>query len=331
MTLRAPIGAVVLSLGAFSATGAMADPMLADFAYPYEVQRFSFQSQGHTLEMAYMDIQPAKPNGKAVLLLHGKNFCGATWEGTIAPLSAAGYRVVVPDQIGFCKSSKPLSYSMRFHEFASNSRALVTSLGIEKPILVGHSMGGMLTIRYALSFAADVRGIVLVNPIGLEDWRAKGVPDRTLDQLFEAEKSTDAARIKAYQLKAYYDGEWRPAYDKWVEMLASMYAGEGRETVAWAQAMSSQMIFTDQVVHEFERISVPAALLIGEKDTTAIGRDRLPPESARGLGDYPTLSREAAKRITGAKLVTFPELWHSPQVQDAARFNAALLEALAAM
>lgn len=132
-------------------------------------------------------------------------------------------------------------------------------------------------------------------------------------------------------MKTYYDGEWRPEYDRWVSMLASMYEGEGRDVVAWAQAMASQMIFTDPVVHEFERVSVPTALLIGEKDTTAIGRDRVPPEAARGLGDYPALSREAAKRIPGATLVTFPELGHSPQVQDPARFNAALLAALAKM
>ena len=57
--------------------------------------------------MAYMDVKPAAPNGHIVVLLHGKNFCAATWQGTIATLTAAGYRVIAIDQIGFCKSSKP--------------------------------------------------------------------------------------------------------------------------------------------------------------------------------------------------------------------------------
>jgi len=69
--------------------------------------------------MGYMDV-PAKgrPNGHTVVLLHGKNFCGATWETTIAVLSGAGYRVVVPDLIGFCSSTKPAHYQYSFQQLA---------------------------------------------------------------------------------------------------------------------------------------------------------------------------------------------------------------------
>ena len=313
------------------ASPAAADSMLADFAYPHPVQRYEFTAQGQALSMAYMDVRPDKPNGKSVVLLHGKNFCGATWETAIGVLAAAGYRVIVPDQIGFCKSSKPAGYHYSLHELAANTGALLASLGVTRPIVIGHSMGGMLAMRYVLSFPADVSGLVLVNPIGLEDWRAKGVPERTIDELFEAEKKTDAARIKAYQLKAYYDGQWKPEYDRWVSMLASMYQGEGGATVAWAQALTSKMVFSDAVIHEAARIAVPATLIIGEKDTTAIGKDRVDTELARQLGNYPVLAREAAAKIPGARLVSFPELGHSPHVQDPATFNAALLAALAKM
>lgn len=63
------------------------------------------KSQQQTLEMAYMDVRPERANGTAVLLLHGKNFSGAYWERTIRALTAGGYRVIVPDQIGFGSSS----------------------------------------------------------------------------------------------------------------------------------------------------------------------------------------------------------------------------------
>lgn len=325
-SLRAALAALAMLL---SAEAARADAMLADFAYPHAVQRFALTSQGQDLEMAYMDVAPTgTANGKTVVLLHGKNFCGATWEGVIAPLTAAGYRVIAPDQVGFCKSSKPAAYQFSLHQLAANTHALLASLGVEKPIIVGHSMGGMLTMRYALSFPGDTRGIALVNPIGLEDWSAKGVSPRTVDQLFAAEKTTDAAKIKAYQLKTYYAGEWKPAYDRWVDMLASMYRGGDGERVAWDQALTSDMVFTQPVVHELSRISVPAVLLIGEKDNTAIGKDRAPPELARTLGDYPRLAREAAAAIPDARLITFADLGHAPQIQDPDRFNAALIEAL---
>ena len=62
-------------------------PQLQGFDYPWPVSHFSFTSQGNALDMAYMDVKPAMPNGKTVVLLHGKNFCAATWQDTIALLS----------------------------------------------------------------------------------------------------------------------------------------------------------------------------------------------------------------------------------------------------
>jgi pimeloyl-ACP methyl ester carboxylesterase len=309
---------------------AAADGMLSDFAYPHPVKSFAVESQGQALTMAYMDVSPAGPaNGRTAVLLHGKNFCGATWEGVIGPLAQNGYRVVVPDQIGFCKSTKPATYQMSFHQLAANTRALLTSLGISRPIVIGHSMGGMLAARYALSFPLDTSALVLVNPIGLEDWSAKGVPGRTIDELLDGERKTDAARIKAYQQKTYYDGRWRPEFDRWVGMLSSMYSGDGADLAMLSQARASDMIFTQPVVHEFPRIAVPSVLIIGERDTTAIGNDRARPEIAKTLGDYPALSRDAASRIPNATLITFPALGHAPQIEEPDKFNEALLGALA--
>jgi pimeloyl-ACP methyl ester carboxylesterase len=324
-------GGALLAVGISLVAGdARADAMLSGFAYPYPVKEHTFTSQGQPLVMAYMDVPPSKAaNGKTAVLLHGKNFCGATWESAIAPLSEAGYRVVVPDQIGFCKSTKPATYQMSFHQLAANTRGLLAGIGVERPILVGHSMGGMLATRYALSFPDDTAAVVLVNPIGLEDWSARGVPGRTIDELLEGERKTDAARIKAYQQKTYYDGRWRPEFDRWVEMLASMYAGPDREATILSQARASDMIFTQPVVHELPRIEAPVVLIIGERDTTAIGKDRAPPEVAKTLGDYPKLAREAAERIPSAELITFPALGHSPQVEEPDKFNETLLQALA--
>ena len=312
-------------------TPALADPFLAKFEYPHPVQRYDFQSQGQSLSMAYMDIRSALPNGKTIVLMHGKNFCGATWEDTIGPLRDAGYRVVVPDQIGFCKSSKPQAYQFGLHQLAANTHALLTSIGAERPIVVGHSMGGMLAIRYALMYPREIVGLVVVNPIGLEDWKAKGVPFVTVDQLYERELKTSFDSIKKYQLSTYYAGEWKPQYDRWVTMLAGMYAGEEGKLVAWTQALTSDMILSQPVIHEIDQIIVPTVLIIGQKDTTAIGKDRAPPELAKALGNYPDLGRKAHERIKGSLLVPFPELGHAPQVQDPPTFNNALIEQIGRM
>ena len=58
-------------------------PELEGFEYSFTVERFSFSSQGRTVSMIFMDVAPNKPNGRTVVLLHGKNFCAATWDETI--------------------------------------------------------------------------------------------------------------------------------------------------------------------------------------------------------------------------------------------------------
>jgi pimeloyl-ACP methyl ester carboxylesterase len=88
------------------------------------------------------------------------------------------------------------------------------------------------------------------------------------------------------------------------------------------------MIYTQPVVYELGNIAVPTILMIGDKDTTAIGKDFAPPAVRAVLGNYPVLGKQAAERIPGAKLIEFPELGHAPQIQDPVGFDKALVEGL---
>jgi pimeloyl-ACP methyl ester carboxylesterase len=304
-------------------------PHLEGFDYPHPIKRFEFSSQRQPLNMGYMDVAPAgRANGRTVVLMHGKNFCAATWQESIAVLSQNGYRVIAPDQIGFCSSSKPERYQFSFAQLAHNTRALLQSLDIEQATVIGHSMGGMLASRFALNYPEMVDQLVLVNPIGLEDWQEKGVPYASIEDLYQSELKTDFEKIKTYQQKFYYNGSWEPRYDRWVNMLAGMYAGDGKEIVAWNQALTSDMVFTQPVIHEFNSLSVPTLLLIGGKDRTAPGANRAPEEVAQSLGNYPELGRHAAEMIPNATLVPFPDLGHSPQVEAPEVFHKALLRGL---
>ncbi len=334
--LPALILAALLPMSALAAPapasgGPAYGPELQGFAYPAPVNQFKFTSQGAALHMAFMDVQPARPNGRTVVLLHGKNFCGATWEASMATLGQAGYRVVVPDQIGFCKSSKPEHYQYSFQQLAANTHALLESIGVGQATIIGHSTGGMLGIRYALMFPGQVEQLVLANPIGLEDWKAKGVPWQSVDQWFERELQTSADGIRSYEQSTYYAGQWRDAYEPWVQMLAGLYRGSGRRIVAWNSALLYDMIFTQPVVYELEHLQAPTLLLIGDKDNTAIGKQFAPPEVRAQLGRYPDLAKLTAAKIPHATLVEFPDLGHAPQMQDPAAFHKALLEGLAAL
>lgn len=314
---------------AHSANAPSYGAQLEGFTYPWPKQAFDFTSQGDALQMGYMDVPPAgNSNGKTVMLMHGKNFCGATWKETISSLISQGYRVIAPDQIGFCTSSKPAHYQYSFQQLAENTHALLQHLGISQAVIVGHSTGGMLATRYALMYPQAVSRLVLVNPIGLEDWKAKGVPYRSVDQWYERELKLSAQSIHDYELKTYYVGRWKPEYDQWVDMLAGLNRGPGHKQVAWNSALIYDMIFTQPVYYEFHALKTPTTLMIGTADTTAIGSDIAPPAVKATLGHYAELGKATAKLIPGATLVEFAGLGHAPQMEEPARFNTALLAAL---
>jgi len=159
---------------------------MENYDYPYPVKLLPLTVEGQDLRMAYMDIPPeGTPNGMTVLLLHGKNFFGAYWKETIHVLSQNGFRVIVPDQIGFGKSSKPnIHYS--FHLLAINTKKVVDSLGITQVAVVGHSMGGMLATRFTLMYPETVTHLILENPIGLEDYRIY-VPYTPIEEAYRNE------------------------------------------------------------------------------------------------------------------------------------------------
>src|ERR1700740_3335124 len=119
---------------------------LEGFAHPYPVSMLPLVNDGEQVRMAYMDVKPAQPNGRTVVLLHGRNFPANYWAPVIKVLSGAGYRVVVPDQIGFGKSSKQQG-DLHFDILARNTIALLDHLQIAKAEIVAHSMGGMLAVR----------------------------------------------------------------------------------------------------------------------------------------------------------------------------------------
>jgi len=304
-------------------------PELQGFAYPFPVQHAAFQSQGEALQMAYMDVPPTVPaNGRTAVLLHGKNFCAATWDSTIRALTAVGWRVVAPDQVGFCASSKPAHYQYSFQQLADNTRGLLRRLGIERATIIGHSTGGMLGIRYALMHPEEVEQLVLVDPIGLEDWKVLGVPSIGVDGWYKRELATDADRIRDYERSTYYAGTWAPEYERWVQMLAGLNRGPGKALVAWNSALIYDMIYTQPVVYEFARLRPSVVLMIGDKDNTAIGKDLAPPDLRARMGDYPALGRRAVQRMPHARLVEFPGLGHAPQIQAPEVFHKALLEEL---
>eukprot|EP01114_Cavostelium_apophysatum_P003235 TRINITY_DN13020_c0_g1_i1.p2 TRINITY_DN13020_c0_g1~~TRINITY_DN13020_c0_g1_i1.p2 ORF type:complete len:110 (+),score=17.20 TRINITY_DN13020_c0_g1_i1:2-331(+) len=108
-----------------------------------------------------------------------------------------------------------------------------------------------------------------------------------------------------------------------------MDRGPGKRMVAGNSALRYDMIYTQPVVYEFPLLKMPVLLMIGLKDSTAIGKDAAPEALRPKLGNYPDLAKHTVHRIPKATLVSFPEMGHAPQMQDPAQFHRALLKGLA--
>ncbi|RSM16053.1 hypothetical protein CDV31_004670 [Fusarium ambrosium] len=298
----------------------------SNYTYPWPVKLFKFSSQLQNLEMAFMDVPPeCDPNGKTALLLHGKNFCGPTWEGTIRALSRKGYRVVAPDQVGFCKSSKPLSYQFSLHQFAWNTRGLLDALEVDNVTVIGHSLGGMLAARYSLQYPESVDKTVMVNAVGMEDYVQKGVPYVSIDTTYTSENASSYQSIRGYEQATYYMGEWKDDYDKWVRMLVNIYYGSERSNYVKNQAQIVDMVLTQPIAHQFKDIKTKTLIMVGTNDTTAIGAQWAPKEVAAKLGHFDVLGKEVSSLIPDGHLIEFPGLGHAPQISHPALFHKKLI------
>lgn len=297
---------------------------LSNYEYPYKVAFYDFEVQQQKLKMAYVDEKPKNWNGQTVVLLHGKNFNIAYWETTIELLKKNNYRVVAPDQIGFGKSTKPEYFQYTFQQLAENTKNLLSEIKVENPIILGHSMGGMLATRFTLMYPESTKQLVLVNPIGLEDWKLK-VPYQSIDDWYEGELKKDYEKIKKYQQESYYNGDWKPEYDEWVNILAGWTKNENYPLIAWNAALTYDMVFTQPVVYEFPEIEVPTLLIIGTRDRTALGKGLVSKEVKATMGLYDELGKKTAKKIPNAKLEEIENVGHLPHIEAFDRFAEKLI------
>lgn len=295
---------------------------LEGYDYPYKVDLHDLIIEGQDLRMAYMDVQPeGEPNGKTVVLLHGKNFFGSYWKDTIRTLTQHGFRVIVPDQIGFGKSSKPdIHYS--FHRLAYNTAVLLDSLGIKKAFVVGHSMGGMLAVRFTLMYPERVAALVLEDPIGLEDYRGF-VPYQPIEEALSAEMKATGESIRNYY-KSYY-AKWKPEYGEYAEVAVRCRLSAEYPRMALSSALTYEMIYEQPICHEFTGIGARTLLVIGLEDRTVVGKARVPKELLPHVGLYPELGKKTAKLIPGCKLVEIPDCGHIPHLEAPEVFHRELL------
>jgi pimeloyl-ACP methyl ester carboxylesterase len=300
---------------------------LEGFAYPYPVNMLPLVNDGEQVRMAYMDVAAAQPNGRTVVLLHGRNFPSSYWAPEIKILNDAGYRVVVPDQIGFGKSSKP-SGDLHFDTLARNTIALLDHLGIAKADIVAHSLGGMLGVRIARAYPDRVTHLLLAAPIGLEDYRFY-VPPTPTEKIIENEDKLTADGYRK-QLEVNYSLKLPP--DQVTPFIDARFNIKGSsEYPRWLRAFvsSAQMIYREPVVHEIPLITEPTLFIMGADDHNAPGKPNAPEALRPKMGHNAELAQALAAKMPNAKAEVLANAGHLVFLDAPQKFNELMLAFLA--
>ncbi|MEQ1701115.1 MAG: alpha/beta fold hydrolase, partial [Ilumatobacteraceae bacterium] len=113
--------------------------------------------------------------GMPVVLLHGWALAHHTYRDVIETIAAQGCRVIAPALPGFGGTADLPGDAFSMKGYAQWVADLLDSLEIEEPaVVVGHSFGGGVSVRFAHDFRSRVRSLVLVNSVGGSSWRGGG-------------------------------------------------------------------------------------------------------------------------------------------------------------
>ncbi|MCH9691067.1 MAG: alpha/beta hydrolase [Gammaproteobacteria bacterium] len=291
-----------------------------------DIQSFNFDSQNQPVTMAYRWYKGLK-NQPTILLLHGKNFNGDYWLDIADTLHRQGFSVLIPDQLGFGRSSKPAQYQFSFQALATNTHRLLNQLGISQAVVVGHSMGGMLAVRYALMYPNSVAKLVLENPLGLEDYLAH-IDYQDVSVFYRSERNKTLDSVRAYQQKNYYDGNWSPKFEATLALTREQLNSDQWPNIARINAQTYDMIFTGPIIYELERLSMPTYLIYGLRDRTAPGRAWQNDRQSYTLGQFKQLAQNAVKRLPKGKGYPLENIGHLPHIEAPQQFKNLLNEIL---
>lgn len=235
--------------------------------YPYPSKYVDISVYGQDVRIAYMDVAPkGAPNGHTVVLLHGNNFGGFYFTSIIEALTKEGFRVIVPDQIGYGKSSKPIA-PYNFNSQARNTFLVLQKEQIERAMVVGHSMGGMLAARLTTQYPKVVERLVLYNPIGLVDGRFDR-PMQPIEDAYQQVLKSDYQSIRASlgRYVAHNPNAWNAAFETYTRIRYSWTLSADWPRLAMVQALTSQMLYADPVVYDWPHIPVPTLAFGGAED-----------------------------------------------------------------
>lgn len=241
-------------------------------------------------------------SGPAVILLHGLGGDALNWAATIGPLSQK-YRVIVPDQIGFGKSDKPLM-SYRVGTYVDFLEGFYRELKLERASLVGNSLGGWIAAAFALAHPQKVDKLVLVDSAGYS------LPKDFDPRIMRGLNASTREGIKQMLPFVFYNRQLF-ANDAVAEMLFArkVMVGDGYTI---EKIIESIIRGEDVLDGRLSQLKHPTLIVWGRQDML----------TPLWLGE------RLKKEIPNSELLIIEECGHVPQIEKPAEFNSALINFL---
>jgi triacylglycerol lipase len=236
-------------------------------------------------------------SGPVVVLVHALGSRKEDWTPVLEPL-AQKYRLLVPDQIGFGKSEKPLlDYTVQTYVDFLNE--FLRQLKVERSSLVGESLGGWISALYAEELGdgghlIPIEKLVLVDAAGLKQ-------DSPIPNL----NPSSLAAMRGVMESVFYDTSWLNE-DALRKIFTDKLSVHDSYTVR--SFLGNPMIATERLDDRLGKIKTPTLVVWGRQD-------KLIPMA---------MGERYAAGIAGAKLVSFDKCGHVPPIEKTEEFVAAV-------
>jgi pimeloyl-ACP methyl ester carboxylesterase len=270
----------------------------------------------HRIELAGYDtrVLELEGDGTPLVLLHGFADSADTWRRLLALLGKSDRRAIAVDLPGFgaaARLDRERPMLEQYDEFAAALIDRVTGEAGADAILVGNSLGGVVSMRAAENRGSPIAGVVAIGPAGLDMPRWFGVIERdpivrTLLSLPVPQPVLRAAVGEVYRTLAFASP--RAMQREVVSAFTSHYVD--RRTVRRLLHTGRRLLPELAEPFRFDRVEVPILLIWGE-------RDRMVPH--RG-------ARKVVEALPGTRLELLPGAGHCPQVEVPERIGELIAE-----
>lgn len=187
-------------------------------------------------------------NGHVLILVHGFLGSSSYWRRLRPLLITAGYRVITIDLIGFGKAPKPRKAFYDYPAFMEHLRAAITSLNLRQPFtLVGHSMGALLAVRYALLYPEEIAAVISIH-----------------QPLFKNSTEAAASIRSSSRHRLLVDSRFRRA--AWLVVKAFRYRHIRNHSAVARERSLLHVIEKAEGLNDLAKITKPTLLIVGRDD-----------------------------------------------------------------